>query len=235
MAYGFKSKRDAVDLKAFIGRERLNARPSGILPPENRWATQRVVRVKQTSGETCPLGGLLRIISEAEEDGEWVVTCGKPNTEFQLEYLVNLWEPLPNSTLGYASELVHADWVLRTGSSSSHRRWGAKNAEWGLTAGLPGFQAFGATSRTIDGANFIRVKQQVVPFVVGTANGAIAANSATGSVNVKQATANNTYSTGNGQTISNCYNPAFAIADGALVSVAWPQGYPLVTALTCPA
>lgn len=232
--YGFKEKRDALDLKSFIQKRRLEPAPLLVLPPERRLATEKVIVVKNTSGETCPKGGLLRIISEAadpNDDRIYVVTCGKPNGDFALEYLVSLWDEIPDNTLGFASELIHADWVLRSGLTATHRRWGAKSGEWGLTSGLPGFIGMGTATKTVDSINYIRVKQQIVPLVIGKANGIIGAGATDGSVNVMIGSA---YSSNNGQTIEDCFNPAFEIADNALVSVGWPQGYPIVTALTCP-
>ena len=232
--YGFKDRNDAVDLKAFITKHRLDAPPELFVPPERPVGVEKIVVVKNTAGATCPKGGLLRIISEAPDPNDsriFVVTCGKPNATFQLEYLVALWEDIPDGKTGFASELIHVNWVRRAGAASTHRRWGATNDEWGLTAGYPGFVGMGTDTKTEASITYIRVKQQVVPVAIGKANGIITAGSTTGTVDIMVGP---NYTSGNGQSVSNCYNPAFEIADEALVSVAWPHGYPIVAALTCP-
>jgi hypothetical protein len=227
-AYAFKDRRVAEGLKRdFYHRHE----PFNLFLPQNRPRTAEIIRVFNEASETAPKGGCLKVLGEEEVTKEGLVcSFDKPDAVFQLRYLVALHE-IEDQKYGWATYLYEADWILRdaTGTPLPGQMWGPNAGEWKVFKDCPGFLASGGTL-TEDGSVYLRATQQFPAVVYGEADGDILEDATTGTVKVRKA-----LGTGlTGQTIEDCTNLSVDIDNMKPVTVAFPNGLPLVAGLKCP-
>src|SRR4051794_6385908 len=88
-----------------------------------------VYRFLNSSGETAPAYGVMRLDTPVTIDGESVLVCKKPDATWRRLYLVNGTEDVANGGTGWGTLLADADWVLYdTGSTPAlAEEWGPKS------------------------------------------------------------------------------------------------------------
>lgn len=191
------------------------------------------VSFRNDAAETAPAYGLLRVTDPFDEDGEKVLTIGKPNASFQRRYLVNGPDDVPAGQRGAGTWLWDADYVLcDSGATPAFgESWGAKDDSWILWQHRPGFFAVGGTlGEASDNTLRMRALQDVVDCVLGKADAAITINNP-GTVRVYGGTPGSEVDLG--QTIASCFAKTIALADEDWVTVSWLHGKPYVVKFVC--
>lgn len=121
-----------------------------LLPDSFRW--------KNTSGETAPLGAIIRLTGAAEIDNAVVLTGGKPNATPQAFYGVSL-EIVANGTIGNGIVWNACRCHYDDGDTPAFGEiWGPKPDEWHLSKGYPGFLILGDPRGDEDSARVLAVQ-----------------------------------------------------------------------------
>lgn len=97
------------------------------------------------SGETVPPFGVMKKTNAVTRNGEICYEIGKPDTDFQSQYLVNGHIQIENDGYGLCTWLEEAGLVLcDTINAADGEEWGVKSGQWSLTQHRSGFWIAGS-------------------------------------------------------------------------------------------
>jgi hypothetical protein len=186
------------------------------------------IGVYNSSGETVPAFGIMRIVSATTLGDEVVYEIGKQATELQRWMLVNGEDELTNGSYGPGYFLDIAGRALYDsgdGTPAYGQVWGPYPSSWKLRRHMYGFRILGDPNTT---DTHVRCTQHWVMDIVGKADGAISLGS-NGTVSVWKGD-RSADSTAN---VSSCVSTYIATDSANKVRVSWNSETPEITAKEC--
>lgn len=125
--------------------------PTGSLLRVTRKPTGGIqYKLDESSGETCPLFGLMACDSTAPiwiGDNPYIETK-KPSTTFRRSYVVNSDYAVIGGTSGYCYATNIVILAYDTGTPALDETWGAKPSQFTASLGYPGFRCLGILDAT---------------------------------------------------------------------------------------
>ena len=187
------------------------------------------IGVYNSSGETVPAFGVMRIVSATTLGEAVVYEIGKQSTEFQRFMLVNGAEELTNGSYGPGYFLDIAGRALydsSDGTPAYGQVWGPYPSSWKLRRHMYGFRILGDVNST---DTHVRCTQHYITTGILGKTDASHAKSATGTVSVWKGD----HSADSGANISSVYNSFAAVATTKWVKVDWTAETPGLYAAEC--
>ncbi len=200
----------------------------GMIPPAR-------VRFKNTSSETVPARGVMRVVAGGASDR--FISIDKPNTSFNRLYLVNGGRDIRAGKMGWATYLTSQSFnfdggyvLYDTGNTPAYgESWGPQDGTWTIKKYRYGFTIMGgntgsgATSRTV-------AVQEPVNEVYGQTNGTCALD---GTCTFDLYDGNNSAITSTSVTVTNRFSTT-TIATAKKGIATWIGGNWLLSAIKCP-
>jgi hypothetical protein len=215
------------------GLRKLNAIP--IPSPETTRRQQRFsvgssgIGVYNTSGETVPAFGVMRIVSATTLGTEVVYEIGKQATEFQRFMLVNGEETIADNAYGTGYFLDLAGRVLydsADGTPALGQVWGPYPSSWKLRRHMYGFRILGDADTN---GTHVRCLQHLVTHVFGKTNGAYSKGATNAALSVWKGDA----SADSTADVTSAHIPYAAAGNAKWGEIVWHSETPRFTALEC--
>lgn len=215
-------------INALIRKDRLRETRA----PQRRqqhWSTgSSGIGVYNSSGETVPAFGVMRIVSATTLGDEVVYEIGKQATEFQRWMLVNGEDELTNGSYGpgYFLDLAgRALYDSADGTPAYGQVWGPYPSSWKLRRHMYGFRILGDANST---DTHVRCLQEFVMGVAAKTDATLTKDStATCSVWKGDRSADS------GANISSVTNPYATVASAKRIRVIWHAETPEAAAAEC--
>jgi hypothetical protein len=133
--------------------------------------------VLNTSNETIPAGGVMRITGKRTYADRFAIAVDKPNSTLQHEYLVNGAKPIPAGASGYAADMTKdVELLIASGTPAYGESWGPTADSFSATQHRPGGFALGEAITRGD-ASYVPVNWRPIWHAMGKPGADISAGS----------------------------------------------------------
>lgn len=187
------------------------------------------IGVYNSSGETVPAFGIMRIVAATTLGDEVVYEIGKQATELQRWMLVNGEDEILNGSngTGYFLDLAgRALYDSADGTPAVGQVWGPYPSSWKLRRHMYGFRIEGDANTT---DTHVRCTQHWVTHVFGKTNGAYSKGATNAALSVWKGDA----SADSTADVTSAHIPYAAAGTGKWGEIAWHSETPRFTALEC--